>query len=359
MGLAGCRERVRKAIALMRVLQAMAGAPYGGAEAFFTRLTLALHRAGLEQRILMRPNPARERVLRDNGVEPVLSRFSGKWDIATRLAFKREINDFKPDIVMTWMNRATGLCPKGNFVHIGRLGGYYNLKYYKNCDHLIGNTQDIVQYLTNEGWPAERAHYLPNFVVGRQGSPVSRNDYYTPKNTTLVLGLGRLHPNKAFDTLLQAVSRVPNVYLWIAGDGPERASLEALAEKLAIKPRVRFLGWREDAEDLLATCDIFVCPSRHEPLGNVVIEAWAQSKPVVAADSLGPGTLIEHMETGLLVPVDEVPTMARAIRYLMDHGDVADRVAEQGHDVYRENFTEESVVSQYMSFFQERLAESG
>ncbi|MEL0107195.1 MAG: glycosyltransferase [Rhodospirillaceae bacterium] len=347
----------------MRVLQAMAGAPYGGAEAFFTRLVIALHQAGLEQRVLMRPNEARETILQDNGIRPMLARFGGALDITTRYTFKSQIKDFKPDIVMTWMNRATHFCPstgakggeKGSFVHIARLGGYYDLKYYKSCDHLIGNTEDIVQYLTQSGWPQERAHYLPNFVAGKQGKPIDRGKLYTPKNTTLILGLGRLHPNKAFDTLLEAVSRVPNTYLWIAGEGPEREKLESLAEKLAIKPRVRFLGWREDAADLLATCDIFVCPSRHEPLGNVVIEAWAQSKPVVAADGLGPGTLIEHMETGLLVPVDDAPMMGRAIRHVIENDDVRERIARQGNDVYQEHFMESQVVDKYMSFFEERL----
>jgi glycosyltransferase involved in cell wall biosynthesis len=340
----------------MRILQAMAGAQYGGAEAFFTRLVTALHRAGLEQRVLIRPNEAREKALAAHGIEPVKVALGGAWDFQSRRAFQREIRDFGPDIVMTWMNRASHFCPKGDFVHIGRLGGYYDLKYYRNCDHLIGNTEDIVQYLVEAGWPRERAHYLPNFVTGKKGTPVSRSALYTPTNTTLILALGRLHPNKAFDTLLQAVARVPNTYLWIAGDGPERAKLEALAEKLAIKPRVRFLGWREDTADLLATCDVFVCPSRHEPLGNVVIEAWAQARPVIAADSLGPGTLIEHMETGVLTPVDDVPTMARAIRYVIEDENVRTRIAAQGHDVFLENFTEETIVSQYMAFFEERLS---
>jgi hypothetical protein len=159
----------------MRILQAMAGAQYGGAEAFFTRLVTALHRAGLEQRILIRPNEAREKALAAHGIEPVKVAFGGAWDFQSRRAFQREIRDFGPDIVMTWMNRASHFCPKGDFVHIGRLGGYYDLKYYRNCDHLIGNTEDIVQYLVDAGWPRERAHYLPNFVTGKKGTPVSRS----------------------------------------------------------------------------------------------------------------------------------------------------------------------------------------
>ena len=74
------------------------------------------------------------------------------------------------------------------------------------------------------------------------------------------------------------------------------------SEKIGVKPRVRFLGWRDDVESLLASCDVFVCPSRHEPLGNVVVEAMACGVPVVAYDIGGPGELVKNGSTGWLVP---------------------------------------------------------
>ncbi|WNJ99244.1 glycosyltransferase [Thalassospiraceae bacterium LMO-JJ14] len=337
----------------MKVLQAMAGAEFGGAEAFFVRLCIALHRAGVEQKVIIRKHPGRARQLREAGIEPVELAFGGRLDFATPRAMKREINAFKPDVVLTWMNRATSMCPKGDFVHAARQGGYYDLKYYANCDHLIGNTRDIVEYLVEHGWPSEKAHYLPNFVSAEAGTPLDRGEFYTPKGVPLIVSLGRLHENKAFDVLLRALARVPNAYLWLAGDGPLKAELMRLAEDLAIKPRVRFLGWRDDTQDLLATADLFVCPSRHEPLGNVVIEAWAQGLPVVAADSMGPGTLIENMETGILVPVDDEILMARAIRGVLDDDNLAERIARQGLKAYQDNFTEAQVVEQYLKFFEQ------
>jgi glycosyltransferase involved in cell wall biosynthesis len=335
----------------MKVLQAMAGAEFGGAEAFFVRLAIGLHRAGLDQKVIIRANPARAKLLRDGGIEPVELAFGGRFDFSTPRAMKREIAAFKPDVVLTWMNRATSMCPKGDFVHVARQGGYYDLKYYANCDHLIGNTQDIVEYLVEHGWPKEKAHYLPNFVSDAEGTPLDRGQFYTPKGVPLIVALGRLHENKAFDTLLRALARVPNVYLWLAGEGPLKAELMKLAEELGIKPRVRFLGWRDDTADLLSTADLFVCPSRHEPLGNVVIEAWAQGLPVVAADSMGPGTLIENMETGILVPVDDEILMARAIRGVLEDENLAERIARQGHKAYQDNFTEAQVVDRYLKFF--------
>lgn len=329
----------------------MAGAEFGGAEAFFVRLAIALNRTGLDQKVVIRKNPARAALLRNAEIELIELPFGGRMDFSTSRALKREIKDFEPDVVLTWMNRATSMCPKGDFVHVARLGGYYDLKYYAECDHLIGNTQDIVEYLVEHDWPADKAHYLPNFVFDEDAEPLSRRDFYTPKDVPLIVALGRLHENKAFDVLLSALARVPNAYLWLAGDGPLKEELQKQAEILGIKPRVRFLGWRDDTAALLQTADLFVCPSRHEPLGNVVIEAWAQGLPVVAADSMGPGTLIENMESGVLVPVDDEILMARAIRGVLDDEDLSRNIAERGYRTYQENFTEARVVEQYLEFF--------
>ncbi len=335
----------------MRVFQIMAGAEHGGAEAFFTRLVPGLTRAGVEQRVAIRRDAKRAKILSKAGIKPIELRFGGPIDLYTSFCLRREIKAFKPDIVMTWMNRATTKCPSGEFVHVGRLGGYYDLKYYQGCDHLIGNTEDIIGHLVGNGWPGDKAHYLPNFVSSVRAEPASRAEVFTPPSAPLVLALGRLHQNKAFDVLLQAMIRVPDAYLWLAGEGPLRRELEDLAQKLAVKPRVRFLGWRDDVAALFAACDVFVCSSRLEPLGNVVIEAWAQEVPVVATDSLGPGTLIEHMETGVLAPVDDGAALGRALKLVLGDTGLHQRITRDGHGVYKARFSESVVVRQYLDFF--------
>ena len=339
----------------MRVAQVMAGAQYGGAETFFTRLTLALHRAGLYQKVIIRTHANRAETLRRGGIEPVEAKFGGTLDFATPRLLKRELVAFKPDIVLTWMNRASSMCPKGDWVQVGRQGGYYDLKHYETCTHIIGNTQDITDNVVKEGWPTEHAHYLPNFVTEEMAQPIPRQNFFTPDTVPLIVALGRLHENKAFDVLLEALARVPNAYLWIAGEGPRRAELEKMAENLAVKPRVRFLGWRDDVAALLQTADLFVCPSRHEPLGNVVLEAWAQNVPVVAADSYGPGTLIEHLVSGILVPTDDSAMLAKAIRLVIEDDRLSADIARQGRAAYEAEFTETAVMSQYLQFFQQIL----
>src|SRR5713101_3682842 len=248
-----------------RLLQAMAGGRHGGAETFFLRLAVALQRAGELQRVLIRSDPARSRSLRAAGVAVAELAFGGPFDLATRLAFRREIAAWHPDIVLTWMSRATRLCPRGDFVHVARLGGYYDLKYYGRCDHLIGNTRAIVDYAVAKGWPRDRIDYLPNFVPDANAAPPPAGGACASRRRApLALALGRLHPNKGFDLWLEALAATRGIHICIAGDGPLRPKLQRLANRLGIADRVRFLGWREDVPALLANADLLVCPALHE-----------------------------------------------------------------------------------------------
>ena len=337
---------------MTRLLQAIAGAEHGGAEAFFERLAVALHQAGLEQHLLIRANPRRAAHLRGHGLQVTELPFGGALDLATRWGFRQAVAGFRPSHALTWMNRATRFCPKGEFVHVGRLGGYYDLKYYRHCHHLIGNTPDIRSWLVDQGWPDERAHYVPNFVAATQAAPVARQTFSTPGGAKVILALGRLHANKAFDTLIAALAQVPDAYLWIAGEGPLLGELERQAARLGVISRTRFLGWRDDVAALFAACDLFVCPSRHEPLGNVVIEAWAQAKPVVAAAAQGPSQLIFDGENGLLAPVDDAVALAAAINRALGDSDLVARLARTGRGAYEAQFTEAAVVRNYLEFFQ-------
>ncbi|HKX10858.1 MAG TPA: glycosyltransferase [Stellaceae bacterium] len=340
---------------MIRLAQAMAGAPHGGAETFFVRLALALHRAGQEQCLIIRRDAERAAALQAGGLPPLELPFGGALDLRTRLGLRRILREHRPEVVLTWMSRATRLCPRGDFVHVGRLGGYYDLKYYRRCDHLIGNTRDIVAYVTRAGWPESRAHYLPNFVPEMTASPIARASLDTPEAAPLALALGRLHPNKGFDVLIEALARAPGIYLWLAGEGEERARLEARARRLEVGGRVRFLGWREDTAALLAACDMLVCPSRHEPLGNVVIEAWAAGKPVIAASSAGPAALIRDGVSGVLVPTDDADALARAMTRLAENSALRAELAAAGGAAYGSEFSESVVVAQYRDFL-ERVA---
>jgi glycosyltransferase involved in cell wall biosynthesis len=345
---------------LIRVLQAMAGAEHGGAEMHFVRLCLALQRAGLVQHVLMRRHARRADELRAGGISPVEARFGGPLDVATRRIFRREIARFGPDIVLTYMSRATRMCPRSRpplppFVHVARLGGYYDLKYYRSCDHLVGITQDLADSFVAGGWPPERAHVIPNFVEDRAAPPRDRRRLDTPDKAPLVFALGRLHRNKAFDVLLAAVARLPGVHLWLAGEGPLEVSLKAEAAQLGIADRVRFLGWQDDPGPFFAAADMLVVPSRHEPLGSVLLEGWMHRKPVVAASSHGPRQLVTDGETGLLVPVDDAEALASAIRRVVETPALAAGLAARGRAAYEADYTEAAAVARYLALFDKVL----
>ncbi len=314
------------------------------------RLVPALQRRGLCQRAVIRRHAERARILAAAGVRVRELGFGGPVDLLSRWRLAGEVRAFRPDVVVSWMNRATAACPSGGFVHVARLGGYYDPRYYRRCDHLVANTRDLVDHLTAAGFPAQRVHYLPNFPAAAPAPPLPRAALATPAGAPLVVALGRLHRNKAFDVLIRAMADLPGAHLWLAGEGPERDSLDALARQPGTAGRVHFLGWRADIPALLAAADVFVCPSRHEPLGNVVLEAWAHGAPVVAAASQGPSALVRDGETGLLAPVDDPAVLAAAIARLLADRALAARLTAAGRAVWAAEFSEPVVVGQWLSF---------
>ncbi|HZH47857.1 MAG TPA: glycosyltransferase [Roseococcus sp.] len=294
----------------MRFANIMAGAAQGGAEGFFERITLALHRAGEEVLPVIRRDDERAARLAAGGLAPVQLGFGGPLDLLTRPRLARTLRGFAPAVAMAWMNRAARHAPRGPYALVGRLGGYYDLRYYQRCDHLAANTQDLVRWIVAQGWPAERVHHLPNFAEDLAGAAPAELPGVAPR----LLAMGRLHRNKGFDTLIRALPLLPGATLVIAGEGPERTALQALARECGVAHRTYLPGWRRDTGALLAAADLFVCSSRHEPLGNIVLEAWSAARPVVAVAAQGPSELIRDGITGLLVPPEAPEALAAAGR---------------------------------------------
>jgi hypothetical protein len=335
----------------LRVAQIIAGAPAGGAELFYERLTAALACGGDAVLPVIRRNAQRAARLRSAGMAPVQLGFGGPFDVRTTPRLRETLRRFAPRVAIAWMSRAAQFTPKGEWVLAGRLGGYYDLRNFRHCDHLIGNTNNIVEWIRTQGWPAERTHLLPNFAPDLAGAtPVLRSALGVPIGVPWVLALGRLHRNKAFDLLVRALGRLPGVHAVIAGEGPERAALESLARSVAVADRLHLPGWRPDTAQLLAGCDLLVCPSRQEPLGNVVLEAWSAGRPVVAAAAAGPRELIRSGEDGLLVTIEDAGGLADAMRCLLDDHTRAAMLARGGRARYETDFAEAPVLMRWRAF---------
>lgn len=330
----------------MRTAQVMAGAPAGGAELFFERLTMALAQAGETVLPVIRRDAPRAARLAAGGLRPVELGFGGPLDLLTGPRLRRALRRFAPRVVVAWMNRAAHFTPRGDWVLAGRLGGYYDLGYYRRCDHLIGNTQGIVRYITDQGWPAPRVHHLPNFAPDLAGAAPAPDMPAAP----VLLALGRLHRNKGFDVLIRALPRLARAHAVIAGEGPERAALLDLARREGVADRLHLPGWRDDTAALLAAADVLVCPSRHEPLGNVVIEAWSARRPVIACAADGPRELITHERDGVLVPLEDPSALADAVLRLLEDKGRAAALAQAGRLRYEAAHAEAPVIARWRQF---------
>ena len=336
----------------MSVLHLLGTAGEGGAETYFVDLVKALKRADVPEAAVIRANAGREARLKKAGVPVKVLRFGGPIDILTKPAAAGFATLQKTRVALAWMNRAARHTPRGPWARIGRLGGYYSLKYYKGFDHLVANTEDIAEWIVGQGWPAGNVSCIPNFAAAPpDGAPVDRASLDTPPGAPLLLAMGRLHENKAHDVSLQALAELPDAWLWIAGVGPLEAKLKGLAEALGVADRVRFLGWRTDASALYRTADICVFPSRFEPLGNVVIQSWAHGLPVIAAESQGPKALIQDGDDGVLIPIDDPDALASKVRGLLAEPSQRARLAAAGAARVEAEFSQGAVVAQWKALF--------
>lgn len=325
----------------------------GGAERFFVNLAQAFARDGIEQRFVIRPNRTWDAEIAALG--PVIrNNFTRISPMTAVLHLQVElmVRQWKPDAVMAWMPRAARLMHRWpDTVKLARLGDFpAHLRHFGNCDLLVGNIPAIGQHCATLGW-TRPTRTISNFPRRITPQPVARSTLQTPDGAFLVATAGRLQPRKGFDTLIRAVAAIPGAWLWIAGDGPERAALETLARDLGMSDRIRFTGWIAEPIHYLAAADAFVMPSRHEPLGNVLLEAWHAGVPSISTRSEGPSWYMRDGVDGLMVDIDDVPAMSTALQRLRDDRGAADTFAVNARDRLDQLFSEKAVVAAYRDVF--------
>ncbi len=201
---------------------------------------------------------------------------------------------------------------------------------------------------------------VPAFTLDRQAA--RRSAGFEP-GRRLIAQIGRLEPQKDYPTFLTAAGRVlqdlPDVDVLIAGEGALRPDLEALAARLGIASRVRFLGLRHDVPALLGGVDVLALTSLYEGLPNVVIEAMATGAVAVATDVGGCRELIVPGETGFLVPPGDVEAVAGAMLEVLRSPDVAHRMASAARRRVESEFTVEAMVAKTMAAYDTCLSQTG
>lgn len=326
----------------------------GGAERFFVNLVNGLADRGVEQMAIIWP----DRVWRDEIADVCEIRemnFSrshvARFFINRRIA--KLIRQFQPRAFMSWMPQASRWVPNDpNLLTAARLGDYpQKLDYFKDCDWLVCNTPDIARHCADLGWDADRAKVISNFTMTSPCPPIDRARLDTPEDAFVVVGMGRFVERKGFDTLVKAVAQVEGAYLWLLGEGEEQEKLLALARSVGLADRLRMIGWVSKPDAHLLAADAFCIPSTHEPLGNVVLEAWALGRPVVSTASEGPSWLIEDGSSGLLTPIGDSEALADCLRRLEADPALGRKLAAGGAARLSADFSRDVICDQYMKFF--------
>lgn len=231
--------------------------------------------------------------------------------------------------------------------------------FYRRADAVVVTSAGVADDLAaNHGVPRAKLRVLHNPVdidaIAAAAAVASDEGMPRP----LVVAAGRLAGVKNYPLLLAAVGRLRQgsggPSLWILGEGPERARLEAIAAQPALAGRVRFLGFQPNPWAIIAQADVFVLTSTYEGFGNVLVEAMACGTPVVATRSPGTVEIIEDGVNGLLVTHD-APAVAAAISAILADRPLRDRlVARARRDV--DHYALPRVAERYDRLFMEWAA---
>ena len=176
------------------------------------------------------------------------------------------------------------------------------------------------------------------------------------EDADVLVHLGRQDYQKGLSYLLRAFNRLaeerPGLVLLQAGrEGSATAELEGLREGRAWAERVRFLGYRSDAPELLTAADLFVFPSLFEGLPGAVIEAMALGLPIVAADIPAVREVVETDGNAVLVPTKSSAALADALGSLLDDAGRRRTYGRRGRQLFEERFTLERCAAEMLSFY--------
>ena len=167
--------------------------------------------------------------------------------------------------------------------------------------------------------------------------------------------LARLDHVKGLDVLLEAVAQLPDTDLLIAGDGPDRAALEAQAERLKLGDRFRLLPWSDNPRDLFDQMDVFVLPSRIEGFPLSIVEAMLAGRAVVATDVGSVREAVVEGVTGHVVPRDDVEALRASLARLLADPSQRERMGEAGRARALERFTANEMARQFERLYTELL----
>ncbi len=185
-----------------------------------------------------------------------------------------------------------------------------------------------------------------------------RLQFHSPRERPIVLCVGRFVQHKGFDIALQAMEQVwqafPDADIWLAGDGVDNKRLVSLSLASSKPHHIRFFGYWSAVEELYSTADVLVAPARNAGLGLAVMEAMACGLPVVVSDIPQLRALVQHEQTGLIVPKENPEALAQAVVRLLKDPAHAQQMAQQAK-VQSERFHIRHTVERTVPFYRSVL----
>jgi len=372
---------------LPMVMFLITGLAYGGAETQLVNLAISLKKRGWEVRVVaMLPPQAFTEELKEAGIPLlILNMRRGVADPRAVFRLVKMLREWRPQILTSFMFHANLL---GRIA--GRLAGVPIVVSSIRNENFGGSRRDRVLRMTD--WmgeisttnsnlaadklvkrgvvPRERIRVIPNglvldkFTVKNSSRTEFRQQLGIIERDFLWLVVGRLEEQKDYSNLLQAFKIIiqdgHEAQLRVAGQGPLLENLQRQSINLGISDRVVFLGLRRDIPSLLDAADGFVLSSAWEGLPNVVMEAMAAAKPVVATCVGGVPELVQEGVNGYIVPPGDSEALAAAMVKMMALSE-AERQAmgRAGRAHIKANYSLERVVDQWEELYKGLLQRKG
>lgn len=227
--------------------------------------------------------------------------------------------------------------------------------------HIVANSAESARVLTGEhAVPSARVSVIHNALVFPPAACAAprnlalRQLHGAGPATCVLLCVGMLRPEKnqrALIALAAALDPGADWQLWLAGEGSARADCEALAARLGVSDRVKFLGFQSDPAPLYAAADVAVLASRAESLSNFLIEAQAHALPAVAYAATGVAECLRDGVSGWVIPMDDRDAFLAALRPLLADPAQRERAGRAAAAFARDAFDPARQAAAYLELF--------
>jgi glycosyltransferase involved in cell wall biosynthesis len=242
---------------------------------------------------------------------------------------------------------------------------------YKAAARIVAISQWVAARLVESGVPKEKISVVyegveipanpqaqsPHLARMRWGVAGVSDDAKVARESPLLGSVGVLSPDKGHELLIRALAQLRKEYcgcrLLLAGDGPSRPMLEALAGELGVQQAVIFVGFVKDIESVYPALDVFLFPSSFEGLGTSLLAAMSYEVPSVAFQCCAFGEIIENEKSGLLVEPGNVEGIVKATSRLLEDKEFARSVGRAGRERVGRIFSCDHMVGEMKKVYRE------